>query len=376
MKRTSSHHIILLIISLVFLWLGHLPLASQVTIGSTLKPNIGSLLDLKEHEPDSENATAKRGLMLPRVTLKKLTGELSETLGVTESYSNLEHTGLIVYNVADPECPAYLSGAYTWDGSSWVYLGSDDVRSKHSYEEDPQTGDGMLTDYEGNSYTTHRFRILLTDGTEYNKVWMTQNLRSLRDANGEWIDCPEGMYFNQGTASTTKVGVNVVTEIPEGVIDTYSNAGQVVTGQSYNDFVSTFGLLYNMQQALKACPDKWHLPTYDEWNEFLTVLGGKDNVGHEMKSNIGTEYKSIENASYTWGINGTVPLVGVNPNGFNAVPAGYVDGGTKGARYFGRYTSFYGVKSLVSINHNLAKADLVTRAETSTMYNSVRCVKD
>ena len=65
-----SKHTQLKELFLTFALLFSLTLSSQVTIGSFLEPNPGSLLDLKEYEGTSHNlSTAARGMILPRVAL-------------------------------------------------------------------------------------------------------------------------------------------------------------------------------------------------------------------------------------------------------------------------------------------------------------------
>ncbi|MBK5720286.1 fibrobacter succinogenes major paralogous domain-containing protein [Dysgonomonas sp. Marseille-P4677] len=356
---------------LIFIMLnGSTALFSQITIGSSHEPNVGSLLDLKEHLADSDNTTASRGLLLPRVALKKLEGNLSETLGVIDSYSNIDHTGLIVYNITDPECPLFMSGIYVWDGSSWQILGRENLKDNFSYIENTD-GTGVVTDYEGHSYTTKRFMGTLTDGTIYNKVWTTQNLRSLKDKDGQWIECPDGLYFNQGYNNTAGVlGVNVVTEIPNEVIGDYINAGVAISGQSYDDFIDNFGLLYTVDQGTKACPKGWHMPTYNEWKDLLDMMGGTTAALEPIKANAGKVYGYVEGGSYTWGkANNT-------PNGFNAIPAGYVEVTSRKPLNFGRTAGFHGVGAVVNIHYGGFTYIGFTNSNNASMRYSVRCVMD
>lgn len=365
MEKLKEHYKLFFLL-LILILLNNISVLSQVTIGSTLKPNEGSLLDIKEHNPDENNVTASKGLLLPRVTLLKLEGSLSETLGVSEVYPNEEHIGLIVYNIADSICPTYISGVYAWRGSSWLQLFDAPPADNYSYIENSD-GTGIVTDYEGNPYSTKRFKITLPGNTEYNQVWMTQNLRSLKTSEGLWINCPEGLYFNPGR--TSSMGANVNLAIPDSVITTYVNAGDTIANQLYSDYLTEFGMLYNNEQAVKACPKGWHLPTYTEWENLLNAFGGATTIGHSIKANSGKIYRSVEGASFTWG------TANAEPNGFNVVPAGYVDPASFGARYFGRYTGFNGVNSIVVIHHN-SEVVTLTERNNSTFYYSVRCIKD
>jgi hypothetical protein len=90
---------------------------SQVTIGSLIEPAKGALLDLKEHEPDQDNATANKGLLLPRVELEHINEFTLITNPTTEQKAN--HTGLLVYNLTVDESKSLERGTYQWDGNKW-----------------------------------------------------------------------------------------------------------------------------------------------------------------------------------------------------------------------------------------------------------------
>lgn len=101
------------------LWTGG-ELNAQVTIGSGIKPNEGALLDLKEKnpvDPAIDNSTANRGLGLPRVNLTSLTtlSDISEAVG-----KEIQHTGLMVYNINTVTASNISPGIYIWNGTQWV----------------------------------------------------------------------------------------------------------------------------------------------------------------------------------------------------------------------------------------------------------------
>ena len=51
---------------------------------------------------------------------------------------------------------------------------------------------------------------------------------------------------------------------------------------------NVYGRLYDWQTALTACPDGWHLPSYDEWITLSDYLGGANaDDGGKMKSTTG-----------------------------------------------------------------------------------------
>lgn len=95
---------------------------AQVTIGSGEEPSPGALLDLKQ------SGTTTKGLLLPRVSLESLNGDLGKSLDAnkaqTETLDSQVHVGLTVYNVAISETPVNrrCPGVHVWDGSVWVPL--------------------------------------------------------------------------------------------------------------------------------------------------------------------------------------------------------------------------------------------------------------
>lgn len=116
-------------ISLLLILIVNLNLKSQVTIGSNIDVNKGSILDIKEF--DSFNANSTRGLSLPRVGLSEI-DQLYPMYNNNNNYQNgspfkikadQAHTGLVVYNqttdLSKPLCP----GIYVWNTSQWHRLG-------------------------------------------------------------------------------------------------------------------------------------------------------------------------------------------------------------------------------------------------------------
>lgn len=71
--------------------------------------------------------------------------------------------------------------------------------------------------------------------------------------------------------------------------------------------VKQYGRLYNWEDALRVCPDGWHLATSQEWGKFLKKIGGMKKVGGILRS------------KEDWGKN----WKGTDLIGFNIKPAGY-----------------------------------------------------
>lgn len=94
---------------------------AQVTIGSSVPPNSGALLDLKEFKSDAtnENTTAFKGLLLPRVNLEAVDQLPPEN--ATFSGDDI-HIGLMVYNLIDDETRSLCKGVHIWSGTKWLNI--------------------------------------------------------------------------------------------------------------------------------------------------------------------------------------------------------------------------------------------------------------
>lgn len=101
---------------------------SQVTIGSSILPAKGALLDIKDgtSDLDGTGVTASRGLGLPRVELQANSGDLGKSLNgsitTDETLDKDEHIGLLVYNVGideSSEATRLCPGLHVWDGNKW-----------------------------------------------------------------------------------------------------------------------------------------------------------------------------------------------------------------------------------------------------------------
>jgi uncharacterized protein (TIGR02145 family) len=139
----------------------------------------------------------------------------------------------------------------------------------------------------------------------------------------------------------------------------------------YNNDVSfqvAYGPLYNWYAVNtgKLCPAGWHIPSKLEFETLITVLGGENSAGAELK----------ESGNVHW-----LPpnALSDNQSGFTAIPAGHV--------ISGEFKSFRAAGSLWSANesnsgssftmlleHNSSSATIKAVNKTDGM--SVRCVKN
>lgn len=234
---------ILIILSLCLFFTNSLK--AQVTIGSSVPPNKGALLDLKEE--DSNRINAKKGLGLPRVILKGIS--IIDIEGGVADLNKEEHIGLVVYNVKKRDmadgitersqllCP----GVHVWIGEEWSPLipypkiglsckGTPEFKS---------CGDPIFGP-DGEMYQTALFG---------NRCWMTQNLRSKVDgANNPII----GWEKPSGSADAEL-----------GLLYTWEAA----TKNTFSDILMPGEAGKTTSSVQGICPNGWVLPSDKDWND-------------------------------------------------------------------------------------------------------------
>jgi len=114
----------------------------------------------------------------------------------------------------------------------------------------------------------------------------------------------------------------------------YGEGGQAWDGNNYVTLTTpqiqancdTYGRLYTWDAAKTACPNGWHLPTRDEWNNLVDSVGGWSIAWKKLKS---SDYWTYYADSY----------IGTDDYGFSALPGGYrySDGYFYGAGDYGRW---------------------------------------
>ena len=121
-------------------------------------------------------------------------------------------------------------------------------------------GDGV-TDIEGNTYPT----IVMANGQE----WMAENLRTGTYANGDPIpNVQDNLAWSQFTS---------------GAWCHFDNDPQ---------YEADYGKMYNwyvVADPRNVCPTGWHIPSDDEMNALVTLLGGEFVAGGKMKET-GSDY--------------------------------------------------------------------------------------
>ena len=217
----------------------------------------------------------------------------------------------------------------------------------------------VVTDIDGNSYDAVRIG---------DQIWMAENLRTTRYANGTSIPL--------GTSTST------ITSYRYNPNDNANN-------------VPTYGYLYNWPAVMHGassseanpsgvqgiCPDGWHVPSDAEWTQLTNYVGSQTQYQFDNSSdNIAKALASTTG----WNSSTETCAVGNNPStnnatGFSALPAGRY--------YYGSYNNFgYNANfwSATEDNDNLAyyrglyyiDASVFRLGSNPYCGFSVRCVKD
>ena len=158
------------------------------------------------------------------------------------------------------------------------------------------------TDAVLSSFTDFRdlttYKTVTIDGAE----WMAQNLAYLPSVNSPYtLSYSDPCYY-----------VN-------------DNIDTVVSVAKSTDNYQTYGVLYNWTAAKTACPNGWHLPSYDEWiafSNYLTNNGfGFEGSGTDIAKSLAA--KTNWSASSSEGTPGN-DLESNNRSGFAGLPGGAV----------------------------------------------------
>ena len=154
--------------------------------------------------------------------------------------------------------------------------------------DEPET----VTDIDGNVYNIIKIG---------NQEWLDRNLNVTRYRNGDPL--------LQGLTGANEQGAWI----------NYGNseANGEIYGKLYNSFA--------VHDARGLAPVGWRVPTRNEWEELINLMGGFDVAGGKLKER-GLEHWLDPNADAT------------DDYGFKALPGGYA-GGT--GVYLGNYASFW-----------------------------------
>ncbi len=248
---------------------------------------------------------------LPKCTAKK-DGKVyyveDEDVAYTCKYDEDEEAGEWVSKKKKPsdDDQESSSSAKKTDISSSSGKSEDGSSSSEESDEESSSSAGSIYNPDENTLTdlrdgrVYRTTVIAPEGTGYSEVWMAENLNysdsittpSLKGRH--WCN----IYYN--TENNYAVSLEGCIYIWTAAIDSikvYDGGNGATCGSR-----RTCTLPPRVQGI---CPSGWHLPSYDEWDELITAVGGKDIAGKVLKSQTGW---------YSDGGNGT------DAYGFTALP--------------------------------------------------------
>ena len=216
---------------------------------------------------------------------------------------------------------------------------------------------GSVDDIDGNTYKT------IGIGSQ---VWMGENLRVTRYRSGYNLSQPGNNNY-------------LWTAITTGVFAWFDND---------DSWKNVYGALYDwiaVSDTAGICPEGWHVPGEEEWEQLLIYIGGEKNTAgmllkscRQIDSPLGGECNTSEHPR--WDSNNTHH--GTDEYSFDALPGGF-------RLYDGFFPTFLGSNSQwwtstesSTENHSIARGlSYQSSALFSDKYDkkfgfSVRCVKD
>jgi len=127
-----------------------------------------------------------------------------------------------------------------------------------------------------------------------------------------------------------------------------------------------YGRLYDWETAMKACLKGWHLPSDEEWDTLMTVVGGEETAGKFLKATNG------------WNDNDGKSSNGTDKFGFSALPGGI--GTSAGSfRKLGSHGDWWSASEDDSTASSMEMGlnnDVYRYGNDKSLLHSVRCLKD
>lgn len=243
---------------------------------------------------------------------------------------------------------SFLSLSCSKDNENDINTPSNPPLDEGNNHLNPDLTYGNVLDQDGNTYAT----IMIGE-----QEWMAENLRTTTYCNGDTI--PNVVDANEWVSLTTGAWSHYENDVQHG--DIYGNL--------YNHFA--------VSDNRNICPCDWHVPTYAEWMELVSTLGGLYVAGAKMKST-GTKQEST-------GLWNSPNLGATNESGFSAIPSGsriYAIGSFHNLENSGiwwsttEYTDnpldlVFWYFSLTHVNGQVYKSDNVQQTG-----KAVRCIRD
>lgn len=200
------------------------------------------------------------------------------------------------------------------------------------------------------------------DGESFVVPLYNENVLAVLCSHGDVVLSIEGEFLdnrNGQTYKTVKIGKQVW--MAEN-LNFKTDSSFCYNNEETN--CAKYGRLYTWNDAKKACPSGWHLPTRDELDTLIAAVGGQSTAGNVLKSTSG------------WNSSGN----GIDAFGFSALPAGlrYGNGGfdDEGGKANFWHSTDYGPDLAYYVRLD-CDSDRAGRAGTNKKYGfSVRCLQD
>jgi len=219
-----------------------------------------------------------------------------------------------------------------------------------SYSTDKETDDDMLEvrwDWDGDGTWDTEFSTEKTatykyaENGDYEVKLEVQDEQQLTDTKIKTLnisDCINGgepcagkktVVYEGKTYNTVQIGyqcwmkenLNLGTFIESHIPQTDNHEVQKYCYENIEANCEIYGGIYIWNEMMEytnnpgvsdICPDGWHVPTSDEWDELAEILGGYEMAGQKMKS-----------CTDEW--NTSSGIINTNESGFNALPGGKWD---------------------------------------------------
>ncbi len=234
---------------------------------------------------------------------------------------------------------------------------------------------GCVTDFNSDGLVnTDDFLLFLP---AYGQSYSTGTFTDSRDGTTySWVKIGDQVWMDENLAYLPAVSTSSDASLSDPVYYVYGYQGTAVPEAKATTNYTTYGVLYNWSAATTSCPDGWHLPTDQEWED-LAVFISDDNGGYtntvEEWDNVGRHLK----ATTGWGGGGN----GTDDYGFSALPGGL----RNSTNFFDRLlfiTNFWSTTESGTTSHAWVRGmnsnySELYRSEFIMDYGfSVRCIRD
>ncbi|MDR2586479.1 MAG: fibrobacter succinogenes major paralogous domain-containing protein [Prevotellaceae bacterium] len=204
------------------------------------------------------------------------------------------------------------------------------------------------------------------------KYWVSKTLKE-EDVIYDIVSVPISHYFIQpstppviGTFTDPRDGKTYRTaKIGEQVWMAENLAYEFGKSRCYNndpENCKKYGRLYSWDDAMKAAPSGWHLPSMEEWDVLTDFIGGELKRGYALKAKSG------------W----TEEWNGIDAYGFSALPGGtnYYNNDFCGVGEYGTWWTAAEYHKSHAYNFLIIKHKSHFNGTWKCRLHSVRCIKD